>query len=393
MATKYLDNPALTFGVGNKVVEGINKKTYGHHTQLSQGKGYEGSYTTFNDKEITIWNWHESASNMNNGEFRPDINIIKIVGDFVYSKDGKATGDIYEYYTSNIYYLANYNFGIGASIKARLDRRNELDVSTIRYEQLREFMSWQESIYWDHDVSSPYKITNAALNAWNDWSNGSIDNAETRDVLQYIVDSYSSQNFNPTDFAKAVDGIKKSSNNESNESSANSFEDAFAPQDSIATFELSNPKTINNKSFAKFITGTNRKDNIKGDSSSNLLCGFTGKDKLIGGLGSDGFIVGATGVFTKKNQSTIKDFKRSEGDLILLDSNHILIDIDINMTSVESKKSFKAAKKNNSNVIYYKSKGLLFYDQNREDSGFGDGGIIAKLLGKPELTVTDIAII
>ena len=163
-----------------------------------------------------------------------------------------------------------------------------------------------------------------------------LDRAEVYNAVWYIANNSADKNFNPTNFAKAVDGDQKLSNNESDESSANSFEDAFAPKNSIAEFKLSSPKTINNKSFAKFIAGTNSKDKIKGDSSSNMVCGFAGKDKLIGGLGSDGFIVGATGVFTKKNRSTIKDFKRSEGDSILLDSDHILIDIDINMTSVEA---------------------------------------------------------
>ena len=62
------------------------------------------------------------------------------------------------------------------------------------------------------------------------------------------------------------------------------------------------------------------------------------------------------------------------------------------MTSVESKKTFKGRRK----IIlmsFIISRGLLFYDQNGEGSGFGDGGIIAKLLGKPELIASDISII
>ena len=98
MAKKYLDNWELLLGWANKtekVEEGLGDNPVGYITEYGD---ISGRYATFNDSEITIWSWHESQNDIQNGEYYPDFDILKIVGDFRYEKDGKATGHKRIYY-------------------------------------------------------------------------------------------------------------------------------------------------------------------------------------------------------------------------------------------------------------------------------------------------------
>ena len=51
------------------------------------------------------------------------------------------------------------------------------------------------------------------------------------------------------------------------------------------------------------------------------------------------------------------------------------------------KRPFRAG----ADLIYFETKGYLYFDQNEEGNGFGDGGIFAVLNKKPELEAADIA--
>ena len=42
---------------------------------------------------------------------------------------------------------------------------------------------------------------------------------------------------------------------------------------------------------------------------------------------------------------------------------------------------------------YEKSKGVLYFNENGSEEGFGDGGIIAMLMGEPTLTISNLEFI
>ena len=42
--------------------------------------------------------------------------------------------------------------------------------------------------------------------------------------------------------------------------------------------------------------------------------------------------------------------------------------------------------------IYFSPKGRLFYNENGDESGFGDGGLIAKLAKRPDLAAEDFSV-
>ena len=47
----------------------------------------------------------------------------------------------------------------------------------------------------------------------------------------------------------------------------------------------------------------------------------------------------------------------------------------------------------NADFLYDEDKGLLFFNQNGKDQGWGDGGLFAKLQGAPELGTSDLTIV
>ncbi len=60
------------------------------------------------------------------------------------------------------------------------------------------------------------------------------------------------------------------------------------------------------------------------------------------------------------------------------------------MTGKESSKKAAASKKD---FIYDDKKGLLYYNENGKEEGWGDGGLFANLQGAPELDASDFTIV
>ena len=84
------------------------------------------------------------------------------------------------------------------------------------------------------------------------------------------------------------------------------------------------------------------------------------------------------------------NFSKSRGNAIALSRMKFDGLEDINYMHVESRKQFKKAKRANTNVIGYErgNKIDLYFDENSEDRGLGDGGIFAILKGKSEALST-----
>ncbi len=52
------------------------------------------------------------------------------------------------------------------------------------------------------------------------------------------------------------------------------------------------------------------------------------------------------------------------------------------------------AENSNAEIVYNSGNGNLYYNQNNEDAGFGDGGLFAKLIGSPDnLSAADLRVV
>jgi len=101
----------------------------------------------------------------------------------------------------------------------------------------------------------------------------------------------------------------------------------------------------------------------------------------------------------KLGRDKIINFNPSDGDKIGVSSSAFpsLSDVgEINFASTGSKKELKLLSKEGYNFIYHENSGRLFYNGRPGHKGWGDheeGGLVAILKGKPELTSDDIMIL
>ena len=161
----------------------------------------------------------------------------------------------------------------------------------------------------------------------------------------------------------------------------------------ISTFILNDHIKIRGNNLDMVIVGTKRKDNISGTSEGEALAGMKGKDVLRGGGGADGFLFSQSGGFGNKHADQIKDFNSKEGDSILLDQDVFGLSKKIKLKSYSSKNKVKKAAKSKNDFVYDEKKGLLYFNENGKDKGWGDGGLFAKLHGAPELGAEDFTIV
>ena len=119
-----------------------------------------------------------------------------------------------------------------------------------------------------------------------------------------------------------------------------------------------------------------------------------GVGRMIGTSGSDSFIFNRRNQFGKKKADVITQFKCGDGDKILFSSKALRGFDDfskINLKVAKSKKSLRIASTKSYDFIYFQKKGQLYFDHNDEKRGFGKGGLIAHLIGKPDLDLSCIA--
>ena len=63
------------------------------------------------------------------------------------------------------------------------------------------------------------------------------------------------------------------------------------------------------------------------------------------------------------------------------------------MKNVSRKKKSKQASKLDVDFVYDKRKGLLYFNEDSMEKGWGDGGLFAKLIGAPQFDADDFTII
>ena len=161
----------------------------------------------------------------------------------------------------------------------------------------------------------------------------------------------------------------------------------------VSTFELIQPIQIRSEKVKTLIVGTKKKDKITGSSEGEVLAGGEGKDVLSGGDGADGFFFQNREGFGKKAADKIMDFDSTQGDSVLLARNAFSLGKKVKLKTVASKKALKKALNTNNSFVYYEKKGFLYFNENGKEKGWGDGGLLAILQGKPELVSSDLTIV
>ena len=175
-------------------------------------------------------------------------------------------------------------------------------------------------------------------------------------------------------------------------SSADSI-DKLDFQSEIASFKLQQTVTMGEEDVSMCIVGTEGKDKIIGSDFSEVLIGGSGKNVLTGGTSADGFLFDKSNDFGAKAADKIKDFNTNEGDQIMLDKEFFGIGKKPKLEIVSSKSDLKKSALSGKDLVYFQDKGLLYFNENGKDNGWGDGGSFVKLIGSPDLNVNDLTII
>ena len=130
-----------------------------------------------------------------------------------------------------------------------------------------------------------------------------------------------------------------------------------------------------------------------------IIQSVRGKGKLKGTKVADFFTFDSFEKFTKKSADKIIGFNASQGDTIAVspDAFPALRGVSgISFASTRSKKEFKQMSKEDYDFVYFENRGRLYFDGNGAEKNWGnsdEGGLVAILKGKPELTVEDITLL
>ena len=134
----------------------------------------------------------------------------------------------------------------------------------------------------------------------------------------------------------------------------------------------------------------------EGDQSATRIVNAGKGKKKLGALddNNDEFRFELAGQFGKSKADQITGFSADDGDQLALSTNAFPELSDINLVTVSSKRQLQAQRKLPSNIIYYETKGKLYFDQNGTQKGFGEeGGLFAILKGGPDLTESSFLIV
>ena len=164
------------------------------------------------------------------------------------------------------------------------------------------------------------------------------------------------------------------------------------PQAAITSIELDAPLVFDELELTQVLVGTNGSDNITGSDASEVLNGNQGKDNLVGGGGADAFLFETPGEFGKQKRDSIFDFDSNEGDKIVISTDSFNGVGKVKLKVVDGKKEAKDAASSNKTFIYDENKGMLYFNEDGENKGFGDGGVFAKLIGTPEIGASDFTL-
>ena len=100
------------------------------------------------------------------------------------------------------------------------------------------------------------------------------------------------------------------------------------------------------------------------------------------------------GQFGKHQADRITGFDSEEGDQLALGRDVFDGLDDIDLVTVTSKKQLRTQRNNSTALIYFEPKGKLYFNQNGDESGYGDeGGLFAILKGGPDMRESAFRII
>ena len=130
-----------------------------------------------------------------------------------------------------------------------------------------------------------------------------------------------------------------------------------------------------------------------------IIQSVRGKGKLKGTKVADAFTFDSFEAFTKKAADKIIGFNASQGDTIAV--SYIAFPgltglSALSLAKTKSKKQLKQLSMEDYNFVYFEKKGRLYFDGNGAEKNWGnsdEGGLVAILKGKPELTVEDITLL
>ena len=143
------------------------------------------------------------------------------------------------------------------------------------------------------------------------------------------------------------------------------------------------------------LNGGTGNDICNGSDGDDLLNGGEGNDTLTGGLGSDQFIFDIGVRFNKQTIGidVITDF--TQGDKLVLDRStfgHIQ-GSKLKATDFAVVRKLSQAKKSDALFTYIRKSGFIFYNENRDKSGFGQGSQFADLTNGLNFSVKDFTIV
>ena len=162
-------------------------------------------------------------------------------------------------------------------------------------------------------------------------------------------------------------------------------------QSEVSGFKLKKSVKMGDESFDMCIVGTKGKDKIVGSDFSEMLIGGKGRNTFEGGASADGFTFDKKCDFGSKSIDKINDFNAGEGDKLLFSKEAFGFSQKIKFKTVSSKKSLKKSALTGKELIYFQDKGILYFNENGNDDGWGDGGKFVKLIGTPDLNSNDFA--
>jgi len=167
----------------------------------------------------------------------------------------------------------------------------------------------------------------------------------------------------------------------------------ISPQSGVTRVSLPQVVTIKDLSFEQATVGTTADDLITGGDTSDLLTGAGGRDRITGNGGADAFVFDKSSGFGKYSFDTITDFNPKEGDLIAISQEAFGGLSRIKFKSISGKRQLRREGRTKKDIIYDNRKGMIYYDANGKQSGWGDGGEFAKLLGAPTIGKNDFSLI
>ena len=214
-----------------------------------------------------------------------------------------------------------------------------------------------------------------------------IINSETTNTTNTYIEN-TDNSVNTINVDNSINNTIDNSNNSVNDS-YNSVVDNSV--NNVNTFEV-NRTAI---SLENVISGerSRGRESVRGTRDDDLIAAGSGRDRLSGRGGADDFLFDqADGGCGRRHADVIRDFDADQGDRILLDSG--AFESDGVVSVADSRREFQQLRnRGDCDFIYYQPKGGLYYNENGDGRGFGEGGLLAALKGSPELSAEQIALV